>query len=80
MDSSLQQVWEGAAGNPFVPLVGKDSQFFVGFSLLLAGILLSGFFGLSRSNKAPLRLELTDADRSLLNIPLIGIPASLAIG
>lgn len=34
---SLNEVWEGAAGSPFYPLVSKDSQFLVGFSLLLAG-------------------------------------------
>lgn len=64
MESSLHQVWESAVGNPFVPLIGKDSQFTLGISLLIAGILLSGLFGLNRS---------------LLNIPLIGVPASLAI-
>jgi hypothetical protein len=47
MESSLHKVWESAAGNPFVPTVGKDSQFFVGFSLLIIGVLLSGLFGLS---------------------------------
>ncbi|XMA18306.1 hypothetical protein WAI453_011097 [Rhynchosporium graminicola] len=64
MDSSLHQVWESAAGNPFVPTIAKDSQFFVGFTLLSIGLLLSGYFGLNRS---------------VLNIPLIGIPASLSI-
>lgn len=64
MESSLHQVWESAVGNPFVPLIGKDSQFTLGISLLIAGILLSGLFGLNRT---------------LLNIPLIGVPASLAI-
>ncbi|PSS08562.1 hypothetical protein M430DRAFT_110289 [Amorphotheca resinae ATCC 22711] len=64
MESSLHQVWESAVGNPFVPLIGKDSQFSVGISLLIAGILLSGLFGLNRS---------------FLSIPLIGVPASLAI-
>jgi hypothetical protein len=47
MDSSLHQVWESASGNPFVPTVGKGSQFFVGFALLTIGLLLSGLFGLS---------------------------------
>lgn len=48
MDSSLHQVWESAVGNPFVPTIGKDSQFFVGITLLILGVLLSGLFGLSR--------------------------------
>jgi len=47
MESSLHQVWESAVGNPFKPTIGKDSQFFVGLSLLVAGILLTGLFGLS---------------------------------
>jgi hypothetical protein len=47
MESSLQEVWEAAAANPFVPTIGKDSQFFVGISLLIIGTLLAGFFGLS---------------------------------
>ncbi|RDW73050.1 hypothetical protein BP6252_06957 [Coleophoma cylindrospora] len=64
MESSLHGVWESAVGNPFVPTIGKDSQFTVGFSLLVLGTLLSGFFGLNRS---------------FLNIPLVGIPASAAV-
>lgn len=48
---SLNQVWEAASASPYSPLIAKDSQFFVGFSLLLAGelnlplvaIILSGY-------------------------------------
>jgi hypothetical protein len=47
MESSLHQVWESAVGNPFEPSIGKGSQFFVGITLLIIGVLLSGFFGLS---------------------------------
>lgn len=47
MESSLHQVWESAIGNSFQPTVGKGSQYFVGLSLLVAGILLTGLFGLS---------------------------------
>jgi hypothetical protein len=47
MDSSLHQVWESAIGNPFEPTIGKNSQFSVGLLLLIAGVLLSGLFGLS---------------------------------
>jgi len=64
MESSLHSVWESAAGNPYAPTVGKGSQFFVGITLLVIGILLSGLFGLNRT---------------LLNVPLIGIPASAAL-
>jgi len=64
MESSLHQVWETSVGNPFVPTIGKDSQFFVGITLSIVGVLLTGLFGLNRS---------------LVSIPLIGVPASLAI-
>lgn len=47
MAQSLQGVWQGAAANPFMPIIGKDSQFSLGFSLLTIGILLCGYFGLS---------------------------------
>ncbi|TVY22191.1 DNA damage checkpoint control protein [Lachnellula hyalina] len=63
MESSLHQVWESAVGSPFVPTVGKGSQFFLGFSLLTIGFLLTGLFGLNRS---------------VVNVPVIGIPASAA--
>lgn len=58
MESSLHQVWESAAGSPFVPIVGKDSQFLVGITLLTLGLLLSGFFGLSEYDRAPNRASL----------------------
>lgn len=48
MEPSLQDVWEGAAGSPFVPIISKDNQFFIGIILLLLGILLTGLFGLSK--------------------------------
>lgn len=34
---SLNQVWEAASANPFSPVIPKDSQFILGFSLLLIG-------------------------------------------
>ncbi|KAK0731521.1 hypothetical protein B0H67DRAFT_639904 [Lasiosphaeris hirsuta] len=64
MDSSLHEVWQAASGRPFVPTIGKDSQFFVAFTLLLIGLLLSGAFALNRS---------------FASIPVLGVPASLAI-
>ncbi|KAJ4514383.1 hypothetical protein HRR86_001510 [Exophiala dermatitidis] len=62
---SLHEVWQAAASSPFQPAVGKDSQLFVGLFLLLIGLIFTGLFGLNRS---------------LLSIPLYGIPASLAFG
>ena len=50
MDSSLHEVWQGAAGTPFLPTIGKHSQFIVGFILLVIGILLTGVFALSMFN------------------------------
>lgn len=35
---SLNEVWEAASATPFQPFVAKDSQFSVGFSLLLLGM------------------------------------------
>lgn len=34
---SLNEVWEAASATPYYPLIDKDSQFFVGFCLLLIG-------------------------------------------
>ncbi|KGQ06151.1 DNA damage checkpoint control protein rad1 [Beauveria bassiana D1-5] len=64
MDSSLHEVWLAAAGSPFLPTVGKGSQFLVGFVLLLLGIIATGVFALNRS---------------LVNVFAVGIPASLAL-
>ncbi|RMJ11098.1 hypothetical protein BHE90_003353 [Fusarium euwallaceae] len=64
MDSSLHEVWQAAATSPFFPAVNKGSQFWVAFLLLVLGFVLTGVFALNRS---------------LLNVPVLGIPASLAI-
>lgn len=34
---SLNEVWEAASASPYAPLISKDSQFSVGFTLLLSG-------------------------------------------
>lgn len=41
---SLNEVWEAASATPFQPLVPKDSQFSVGFNLLLLGMDSSPLF------------------------------------
>ncbi|KAK5992535.1 hypothetical protein PT974_05946 [Cladobotryum mycophilum] len=64
MDSSLHEVWQAAAGSPFLPTVGKDSQFLVAFLLLVIGLASTGVFALNRS---------------LVSVIAIGVPASLAI-
>lgn len=63
MDSSLHQVWQTASGSPFAPTIGKDNQFFVGFSLLVISIGLTGAFLLNRT---------------LGSLPIYGVPASAA--
>lgn len=40
---SLNDVWVGAAGSPFNPVVAKERQFLVGFTLLLIGQFHSSF-------------------------------------
>ncbi|KAJ5297723.1 hypothetical protein PENANT_c012G11455 [Penicillium antarcticum] len=62
---SLNEVWEAASATPFAPLVDKESQFSVGFNLLLIALVTTTLFGLNRS---------------FLNIASLGIPASLAFG
>ncbi|KAL4977559.1 repair protein Rad1/Rec1/Rad17-domain-containing protein [Aspergillus desertorum] len=62
---SLNQVWEAASARPFTPLVAKDSQFTVGFSLLLLGKLAKHLMALNRS---------------FSSIVSLGAPASLAFG
>ncbi|KAI0882181.1 uncharacterized protein GGS22DRAFT_48778 [Annulohypoxylon maeteangense] len=64
MDSSLHEIWQTAPGSPFLPTVGKGSQFLVAFILLLIGLSLTGAFALNRS---------------LVNLPIFGVPASLAV-
>ncbi|KAE8314919.1 hypothetical protein BDV41DRAFT_575263 [Aspergillus transmontanensis] len=62
---SLNEVWEAASASPYAPLISKDSQFSVGFTLLLSALILTGLFGLNRS---------------FVSIASFGVPASLAFG
>lgn len=64
MDSSLHEVWHAASGSPFLPAIGKHSQFLVAFVLVLIGVSLGAGFALNRS---------------ITNLPVLGIPASLAL-
>ncbi|KAG5989091.1 hypothetical protein E4U52_005923 [Claviceps spartinae] len=63
MDSSLHEVWRAAEGSPFLPAIGKNSQFLVAFFLVLLGVFITGVFALNRS---------------LISLTTLGIPASLA--
>jgi hypothetical protein len=100
MSSPLLDVWEAAAGSPFHPGVGKNTQFTVGFGLLLfcmcpwcwsyRGALLMPRSPHPQHLLRPqyarlpfdsLRLRAhTSTDRSFANLPLIGVPASVAFG
>lgn len=51
MDSSLHEVWQAASSSPFLPAIGKNTQFLVAFLLLLAGVSLTSVFALSKSNR-----------------------------
>ncbi|KAF1831162.1 hypothetical protein BDW02DRAFT_505851 [Decorospora gaudefroyi] len=65
MSSPLHDVWEAAASSPFSPAIGKNTQFTVGFVLLAIALVLTTIFGLNRS---------------FVNLPVLGVPASLAFG
>lgn len=57
MDSKLIDVWQAAAGNPFLPTVGKGTQFLVAFVLLLLGLFSFGIFALSKKPALPNRRQ-----------------------
>ncbi|KAK3674226.1 hypothetical protein LTR78_006073 [Recurvomyces mirabilis] len=63
--SPLHDIWEASASQPFQPSIGKSLQFTIGATLLFIALVLSGLFGLNNSLK---------------NLPVYGIPASLAFG
>ncbi|KAL6706406.1 hypothetical protein ACN47E_005512 [Coniothyrium glycines] len=65
MSTPLLDVWEAAAASSFAPAIGKNSQFTVGFVLLAISLVLTTIFGLNRS---------------FINLPILGVPASLAFG
>lgn len=45
--SPLHDIWEASASQPLEASIGKASQFYVGFALLLIGFFLTSLFGLS---------------------------------
>ncbi|KAI9660007.1 MAG: hypothetical protein M1821_001359 [Bathelium mastoideum] len=79
--SSLQDLWEAATARPFEPTVSKDSQFFVGFSLLLIGKFCARYRSIETDKRVALVLtSLFGLNQSLTNVPALGVPASLAFG
>lgn len=62
MDSSLHQVWQAAAGSPFVPAIGKESQFTIAFVLLTLSLAITGVFALSKFLEAPEKHEMCVSD------------------
>ncbi|KAL5437794.1 hypothetical protein PMIN06_010438 [Paraphaeosphaeria minitans] len=83
MSTPLLDVWEAAASSPYQPSISKDSQLTVGAFLLLIALFLAGVFGLSMRQlvyAASQNARLTCADLKFINLPLLGVPASLAFG
>ena len=79
----LHDIWEASASHPFEPTIGKGVQFNVGFTLLLFAFICSSLFGLSMSTYQ-MEHSYTNSyhgpDNTLKNLPIYGIPASLAFG
>ena len=48
----LKDIWDASVSQPFNPTVGKESQFNVGFTLLLFAVICTSLFGLSKSMNA----------------------------
>lgn len=80
--ADLLQVWEAAKADPYYPAIGKDSQFLVGFLLLATGTRKHHDSQIYRSNGtiAFLLTGIFALNRSIVTLPLLGIPASLAFG
>lgn len=57
----LNELWEASASQPFQPTIGKDTQFIVGFTLLLIAFVLTSLFGLSMS---PFPLDISSQSKS----------------
>lgn len=81
--ADLLQVWEAAKADPFYPSVSKNSQFAVGFVLLLIGIDTFALLLVYRVPNKSLAFILSGVfalNRSIVTLPALGIPASLAFG
>jgi hypothetical protein len=83
----LNDLWEAAGGQPYEPTIGKNSQFTVGITLLFTGTLYLSLFVLEEENLTSAALILSGyfglsmlLAFNLKNLPLIGLPASLAAG
>ena len=65
MDSSIIDTWNAAEGNPFVPVIGKDNQFAIGFLLVLVGLSILGLFTLSMfpSSRMQMRIWVNGSSR-----------------
>jgi hypothetical protein len=81
--ADLLQVWEAAKADPFYPSVSKDSQFFIGALLLLIGMSVICCEGMCLYANDMVALVLSGVfalNRSIVSLPVLGIPASLAFG
>ncbi|KAJ5570063.1 uncharacterized protein N7459_009493 [Penicillium hispanicum] len=80
---SLNEIWEAASTSPFQPLVDKESQFVIGFNLLLAGTdtaLQLQSHSLTLFIPALLLTGIFGLNRSFGNLVTLGVPASLLFG
>lgn len=80
MDSKLIEVWQTAAGNPFLPTIDKDTQFLVAFVLLLLGLSAFGIFALSKSmdpHRFMVALPLAHLFQELTKTPVLQTDPSL---
>ncbi|KAK0842606.1 hypothetical protein LTS02_016415 [Friedmanniomyces endolithicus] len=76
----IHDIWEASSSQPFLPSIPKGLQFPIAFTLLFIAVLLTGLFGLSmliQLRQCQTRADLP-TDNTLKNLPLYGIPASLA--
>ncbi|EJT68189.1 hypothetical protein GGTG_14232 [Gaeumannomyces tritici R3-111a-1] len=65
MDPSLTSAWQASANDLFVPAISKGNQSLLAFFLLALAVTSTGVFAMNRS---------------FVNIFLLGVPASLALG
>lgn len=77
---SLYEVWQSAAGSPFQPTVGKESQLYVGLFLVLVGKLLLVVVNEAIELMGPglIFTGLFALNKSPISLPVFGVPASLA--
>jgi len=79
---SLREVWDASARSPFEPAIGKDSQLFVGLLLISIGTYhcFSCWADCANALQGVIFTVLFGLNRSLVAVPVLGLPASIAFG